>query len=341
MEFDDERADLIDLDDDEHFESLEETRPGGLVALEPGPDERNERLDKFVAGKLPDQSRSFIQRLIDEEQILVDGVPRRRTFKVTPGETITVQIPVPEIVPLEPENIPLSIIYEDDDILVIDKPAGMVVHPAPGHARSTLVNALLHHLPGIAVSGTNRPGIVHRLDRDTSGVMVVAKSDRGRASLIAQWMNHEVEKAYVALVRGIVEPDVATIDVPIGRDPKDRQRMAALSSGRDARTHLVVNQRLDPPGATLLDLEIETGRTHQIRVHLAYIGHPVVGDPIYNRASGPLGGTNAISPRQFLHAQRLGFSLPNGERVTFEAPLPEDLSTVVRELTTPNEEVPW
>lgn len=324
--FDDE-FELIDLDAEVEPVEVEE-----VVELRPTRDVLNERLDKYVAAQVPDLSRGHIQRLIDDGQVLVDGVPRRRTFKVTPGEVVTVQIPVPVAVALEPEAIPLEIVYEDDDLLVLDKAAGMVVHPAPGHPRGTLVNALLHHAPGIAVGGANRPGIVHRLDKDTSGLMVVAKSDRGRNALVDQWSRQTVEKGYVALVRGLVEPDVATVDVPIGRDPKDRLRMAAIATGRKALSHLVVRERLPVVGATLLDVDIETGRTHQIRVHLAFIGHPVVGDAVYNRASGPLGGVKSIAPRQFLHAARLAFELPDGKRVVFESPLPGDLQETLARL---------
>jgi 23S rRNA pseudouridine1911/1915/1917 synthase len=306
---------------------------GGSVELRPNRDDLNERLDKYVAAHVPELSRGYVQRLIDDGQVLVDGVPRRRTFKVTPGEIVTVRVPMPDVVPLEPEAIPLSVVYEDEDVLVLDKPAGMVVHPAPGHPCGTLVNALLHHAPEIAVGGSNRPGIVHRLDKDTSGLMVVAKSDRGQRALLDQWGEQSVEKGYVALVRGLVEPNVATIDVPIGRDPKDRQRMAAIANGRPALTHLMVRERFPVPGATLLDIDIETGRTHQIRVHLAFIGHPVAGDATYNRAAGPLGGTKSIAPRQFLHAARLGFALPGGRRVAFESPLPPELDVVLSRLT--------
>ncbi|MEA2514719.1 MAG: rRNA synthase [Thermomicrobiales bacterium] len=333
---------LIDLDADDADDAddgsavVEET-----VELRPTRDDLNERLDKYVAAQLPDLSRGHIQRLIDDGQILVDGVPRRRTFKVTPGEIVTVHVPAPAEVALEPEPIPLEILYEDEDVLVLDKPAGMVVHPAPGHPRGTLVNALLYHAPEIAVAGSNRPGIVHRLDKDTSGLMVVAKSDRGRRTLVEQWNRHTVEKGYIALVRGIVEPDMATVDVPIGRDPKDRQRMAAVGNGRQALSHLRVRERFPEPGATLLDVDIETGRTHQIRVHLAFIGHPVVGDAIYNRSAGPLGGKQSIAPRQFLHAARLSFALPDDRRVAFESPLPVDLLETLSHLNATETGESW
>jgi 23S rRNA pseudouridine1911/1915/1917 synthase len=323
--------DQIEDDELDELDAGKDAEP--VVELRPTRDDLNERLDKYIAAQLPELSRSLIQRLIDDGGVLVDGRMRRRTFKVTPGEVVTVQLPAPVAIALEPEPIPLVVVYEDEDVIVIDKPAGMVVHPAPGHPRGTLVNALLHHAPEIAVAGSQRPGIVHRLDKDTSGLIVVAKSDRGHRALLEQWGRHSVEKGYVALVRGIVEPDVATVDVPIGRDPKDRQRMAAIGGGRHAVSHLRVRERFAEPGATLLDVDIETGRTHQIRVHLAFIGHPVVGDPVYNRASGPLGGTTSIVPRQFLHAARLSFDLPDGRRVAFESPLPADLQRALARLT--------
>jgi 23S rRNA pseudouridine1911/1915/1917 synthase len=329
-------VDETDAGEDDELVELDEldgTEGGGeIVELRPTRDALNERLDKYLAAQLPDFSRAHLQRLIDEGQVLVDGRLRRRTFKVTPGEIVTVQVPAPEVVALEPEPIPLDIRYEDDDVIVLEKPTGMVVHPAPGHPRGTLVNALLHHAPAIAIGGTNRPGIVHRLDKDTSGLMVVAKSDRGRRALVEQWGRQSVEKGYIALVRGIVESDMATIDVPVGRDPKDRQRMAAIGHGRRAVSYFRVRDRFADPGATLLDVDIETGRTHQIRVHLAFIGHPVVGDPLYNRAVGPLGGTKSIAPRQFLHAARLAFDLPNGRRVAFESPLPAELDETLSKM---------
>jgi 23S rRNA pseudouridine1911/1915/1917 synthase len=206
----------------------------------------------------------------------------------------------------------------------------MVVHPAPGHPRGTLANAVIAHAPEISIAGSNRPGIVHRLDKDTSGLIVVAKSDRARVSLVKQWNNRTVEKHYIALVADVVEPDDATINVPVGRDPVARNKMAAIASGRHAITHFDVRERF--ADATLLDVQIDTGRTHQIRVHLAFIGHPVVGDEVYNRLSGRTGGTNGLVKRQFLHASRLAFDLPEGARVDFESPLPSDLSSALERL---------
>lgn len=295
-------------------------------------EQQGERLDRFVTAHLPEHSRSHVQHLIDAGYITVDGASRKPKFKVTPGEVIRVSVPEPEPTGLEPEAIPLSVVYEDADILVIDKPAGMVVHPAPGHRTGTLVNAVLHHVPGIAVGGVGRPGIVHRLDKDTSGLMVIAKSDAGHQTLIAQWNDRAVLKAYLALVQGVVEPDDATIDAPIARDPNQRQKMAVIRGGREAVTHFTASERF--PDTSLLEVIIDTGRTHQIRVHLAFIGHPVVGDKTY----GPAGAVAAHgAPRQMLHASRLGFALPEGKRVTLTAPPPADFEAVLDRLRTESE----
>lgn len=299
-----------------------------LIELRPERTDNNTRLDRFVAQTVPDLSRSYIQQLIEDGYILVDGQVRRPAFKVTQGEVVTVAVPPPADFDLAPEEIPLDVVYEDADMLVIDKPAGMVVHPAPGHPRGTVVNAVLAHAPGIVVNGTKRPGIVHRLDKDTSGLMVIAKSDRAQNSLTQQWQARTVEKRYITLVAGSVDEEDASIDAPIGRDPKNRQRMAVVRSGRYALTHFTVRERF--PEAMLLDVVIDTGRTHQIRVHLAFIGHPVVGDPMYgdrraNRIAGEIG-----LERQFLHASVLGFQLPDGRRVRFTAPFPAELKAALQ-----------
>ena len=302
-----------------------------VIELHPDRQHLNMRLDRYVAGELPDLSRTYLQHLIDEGLLLVDGQKRRSAFKVTPGEVVTVALPVPKTFELQPQDIPLDILFEDDDILLINKPAGMVVHPAPGHPRDTLVNAVLHHAPGISIQGSTRPGIVHRLDKDTSGVMVVAKTDRAQTSLVDQWQSREVGKHYIALVAGVVDEDGATIDAPIARDSVDRQRMSTSRSGRDAVTHLTVAERFAE--ATLLDVEIETGRTHQIRVHLAFIGHPVVGDGIYGNKVSARVATDVGVKRQFLHAASLTFRMPgSGEERTFSAPLPLDLREVLERL---------
>jgi 23S rRNA pseudouridine1911/1915/1917 synthase len=300
---------------------------GDAIELRPAREQQGERLDRYVADCLPDLSRSYVQHLIDDGAVLVDGFVRKPKFRITPGQIVTVALPEPEATEIAPEPIPLDVRYEDADVIVLDKPAGMVVHPAPGHPAGTLVNALLHHAPEIDLGGTNRPGIVHRLDKDTSGLMVVAKSDRARAALLRQWADRSVSKRYLALAQGVVEPDEGTIDAPIGRDATNRQRMAVAQGGRAAVTHFKVLRRF--ADATLLDLDLETGRTHQIRAHLAFIGHPVVGDPIYG-GRGRSG--SVVAPRQFLHATRLGFMLPDGEPVSFVSALPPDLRDVLDRL---------
>lgn len=323
-EIDDARA------DDESDLSTESNDEAVELELRPELADRNLRLDKYLASQIEELSRSTIQQIIEQGQVMVDGVARRQTFKMTPGQVIHVILPEVEHHELAAEAIPLSIVYEDKDVLVIDKEAGMVVHPAPGHASGTLVNAVLAHAPEIAIAGSNRPGIVHRLDKDTSGLIVIAKTDRARTTLVKQWNQRTVVKRYIALVRGVVEDRSATIAVPIGRDPVQRNRMAVLPNGRKALTRFTVSERFT--GATLLDLEIETGRTHQIRVHLAYIGHPVIADIVYNRSHGEFGGVGAIAPRQFLHAAELGFNLPGGRPVHFVSPLPSDLATTLSHL---------
>src|SRR4051812_1908398 len=299
-----------------------------LIVLLPQRDHLGERLDRYVANALPDLSRTTVQSLIEAGQILVDGIPRKPKFHITPGEVVTVELALPVPTEIKAEPIPLSIVYEDDDLIVIDKPAGLVVHPAPGHPSGTLANALIAHAPDINIAGTNRPGIVHRLDKDTSGLIVAAKSDRGRTSLVSQWESRRVKKDYVALASGSIVESEATIDAPIGRDPKNRQRMAVVRGGRPAVTRFQVRERFDE--ATLLDVEIETGRTHQIRVHLAFIGHPVVGDRVYGQTD--LAGLTV--GRQFLHASGLEFQLPDGRAASFASPLPADLQAVLEALRT-------
>lgn len=294
--------------------------------LYPQREDLGTRLDRYVADQLPDLSRNTVQNLIENGHILVDDFQRKAKFRVTPGEVISVDIPPPADDEILPDPIPLDIVYEDGDVIVVDKPAGLVVHPAPGHPRGTLANALVAHVPDISVGGANRAGIVHRLDKDTSGLIVAAKSDRGRTSLVSQWAEREVEKTYLALVVGNIEEDEATIDAPIGRDPKNRQRMAVVRGGREAVTHYRVLERFGE--ATLLEVKIDTGRTHQIRVHLAFIGHPVVGDAVYGRVGDVATGLN----RQFLHASELAFDLPDGTAVHFRSQLPVELLTVLDDL---------
>jgi 23S rRNA pseudouridine1911/1915/1917 synthase len=324
--FDDSVVDEEDLDHEMEVEYVDDGAGGedGVIELRPELEDKDERLDVFVTAALPEYSRGYVQTLIEQGHVLVDGQQRKAKFKMTPGQVVTVTIPPTEEEEIIPEPIPLEIVYEDRDLLVIDKPAGLVVHPAPGHPRGTLVNAVVHHAPDVALAGSNRPGIIHRLDKDTSGLIAVVKTDRGRNALVPQWENRTVEKGYITLVHGVIEPDEATVDAPIGRDPAQRQRMTAIRTGRPAVTHFRVLERFKD--STLLDVDIETGRTHQIRVHLAFIGHPVIGDMIYGRYDS-VEGIPVF--RQFLHAARLSFTLPDGERVSFTAPLPRDLQTVL------------
>ena len=321
-------VDAVDLDEADFAPLIgdltESDREHGQFTLHPTVPERNQRLDKFIAGNLATLSRSYIQQLIAEEHVTVDGRIRAQTFKVTPGQTIQILVPPPVDDVLQPENIPLDIVYEDADLLVVDKPAGLVVHPAPGHATGTLANAILHHVPEVVMAGSHRPGIVHRLDKDTSGLIVVAKTERGRLSLLQQWAERSVEKRYLALAYGVVSDDEAEIDLPIGRDPAQRNRMAINENGREARSRVTVIERFSD--ASYLEVEIETGRTHQIRVHLAYIGHPIVGDAVYNRFKGRAGGTRSIAARQMLHAAALTFDTPDGVRLALKAPLPPDMA---------------
>lgn len=289
-------------------------------------DEGGVRLDKYVGEKCLELSRTHAQKLITDGRITVDDHAVKASFKLSIGDRVNVAIPPTAPSPLSAEAIPLNIIYEDDDILVVDKPAGLAVHPAPGHPGHTLVNAILSHLPGLAEIGDSvRPGIVHRLDKDTSGVMLVAKNEPARLNLMQQFEVHSVVKTYQVLVKGHLTPEEGIIEASIGRDPRNRKRMAVVNEGREARTRYSVARYIG--GCTLLEVRTETGRTHQIRVHLAAIGYPVVGDATYGAKSDHLS-------RQFLHACRLGFELPaTGEHVEFASELPPDLEQALKEIT--------
>jgi len=291
-------------------------------------DRAGERLDVFLSRRCSELSRSHARRLIDEGLVLVDGRPAKPSYQLTPGATVNVTIPPAQPIELLPEQIPLTIIYQDQDILVVDKPAGLTVHPAPGHPRGTLVNALLAICPDLQdIAGTLRPGIVHRLDKDTSGLLVVAKNDRAQGSLSQQLKDRDVHKTYLALVHRAPRPPEGIIEAPIGRHPRNRKKMAVVAGGREAETRYRTRQTFD--GYALLEVQPVTGRTHQIRVHLAAVGHPVVGDTTYGRRS-------ALIARQFLHAWRLAFTLPSsGRLVEFESPLPADLREALEMIRGP------
>ncbi len=292
-----------------------------LTADQPG-----ERLDTFVARALPELSRSHARKLIDTGFVTIAGRAPKASEKLQAGADVQVIVPPPEAMTLEPQAIPLSIIYQDNDIIVVDKPAGLTVHPAPGHPDGTLVNALLAACPDLqGISGTLRPGIVHRLDKDTSGLLVVAKNDRAMRALQGQLKAREVHKTYLALVRGVPNPREGQIEAPIGRSLKDRKKMAVVDNGRESTTRYKVIEEL-PGGYALLEVEPVTGRTHQIRVHLAAIQRPIFGDTLYGQPSPLLG-------RQFLHAAKLGFGMPlGGRQVEFISPLPPDLQGVLDKL---------
>ena len=281
-------------------------------------DEAGERLDTFLAQRCPDLSRSRIQALTTAGCVTVDGAPSKPAARLRKGQTVSLVVPPPAPSTLVPQAMDLVVAYEDSDLLVIDKPAGLVTHPSPGHPDHTLANAVLAHCPDLeGVGGEIRPGLVHRLDRDTSGLIVVAKNDDAQAGLSGQFKDRTVSKAYLAAVTGHPEAERAIIDAPIGRHPRSRTRMAVVTTGRDAVTEYDVLRRLRT--YSLVEARPRTGRTHQIRVHLASIGHPVAGDAIYGRPAPGL-------ERHFLHAHRLAFDHPRtGERLELESPLPNDL----------------
>ena len=304
-------------------------------------EQAGERLDNIIALQVAGCSRSMAANLLREGQIQVLNETRKPGYRVKAGEIISGNIPAPEPIACEPEAIPFCILHEDDDILVIDKPAGMVVHPAPGHFSGTLVNAILYHCPDLeGIGGKIRPGIVHRLDKDTSGILVVAKTAAAQVHLAAQFKDRSLQKTYLALVAGRMKTASGVIDLPIGRHPVDRKKMSVLSKrNRDARTLWRVKELFDT--ASFLEIEIKTGRTHQIRVHCASMQHPVVGDTVYGyRNSGAhLPVVLKTVARQMLHAWRIAFTHPaTGEKMHMEAPIPEDMIQVLNGLRTKHED---
>ena len=291
-------------------------------------EENGKRLDAYITSIDSEITRTAAQRLIEQGNILVNGEKKKTAYKVSNGDIITIEKEEPKEIELKPQNIPIDIIDEDDDIIVVNKPKGMVVHPANGNPDGTLVNAIMaickDSLSGIG--GEIRPGIVHRLDKDTSGLLIVAKNDKAHVNMSEQIKNHEVKKTYIALVRGVVKENEATIDMPIGRSTSDRKKMAVIKTGRNAVTHIKVLKRYNK--YTLLQVNIETGRTHQIRVHLSHIGYPIVGDYTYSNGKNEFGVVG-----QCLHAKCLEFKHPiTGAEMKLEAPLPKYFEEIIQKL---------
>lgn len=288
----------------------------------------NIRLDKAISNLDSDLSRSMIQKLLEEEKILVNGKSEKASYKTKINDKITIEEVQAKEIELKAQDIPIDIIFEDNDIIVVNKPKGMVVHPANGNPDGTLVNAIMNickdSLSGIG--GEIRPGIVHRIDKDTSGLLIIAKNDKAHINLSEQIKNREITKKYVALVRGVINENQATIDMPIGRSDKDRKKMAVKKDGKKAVTHFDVIKRYN--GFTYLDIKIDTGRTHQIRVHMAEIGYPIVGDMVYSNGKNPFGIEG-----QMLHAKSLDFIHPiTGKNIHLEAPLPKYFEEVLEGL---------
>ena len=292
-------------------------------------DREGERLDAFLARSVPGLTRSAAQKLLEDGAVTLSGRPGKKNDRTVVGIKVSVTLPDPEPLDVLPQNIPLDVVYEDDDVIVVNKPVGMVVHPAPGHPDGTLVNALLYHC-GSSLSGINgvlRPGIVHRIDRDTSGLIIAAKNDRAHLALAAQLQDHTLARVYEAVAVGGLKEDAGTVDAPIGRHPVDRKKMAVdRKNGRPAVTHWSVLARY--PGYTRVECRLETGRTHQIRVHMASIGHPLLGDVVYGNKK-PFPGLAG----QCLHAKRLRFLHPStGEPVEVECPLPQWFTDVLKKI---------
>ncbi len=286
------------------------------------------RADAFLAGAVEGLSRSAAQKLLEAGLARCDGKPLTKSIKLPMGAVVEVDLPEPEPLEAQSEDIPLDVVFEDADVIVINKPVGLVVHPAPGHPSGTVVNALLHHCGGSlsGINGVLRPGIVHRIDRDTSGLLIAAKNDKAHLALAAQLQDHSLHRLYHGIVVGRLREDAGTVDAPLDRSPKDRKKMAVVPGGREAVTHYEVLERFG--GYTYAAFRLETGRTHQIRVHMAHLGHPLLGDTVYGSAKGYPGLAG-----QCLHAKALTFLHPStGETVTVECPLPEHFTRVLDKL---------
>ena len=298
------------------------------ILLKTTEEAKGKRLDAFLADSTEELTRSAAAQLIETGGVLVDGRTAVKSLRLSGGETVELTLPEPEPIDAVPQNIPLDVIYEDEDVIVVNKPAGLVVHPAPGHPDGTLVNALLYHC-GASLSGIGgalRPGIVHRIDRDTSGLIIAAKNDAAHQALTAQLSDHTLGRTYECIVTGTLREDSGTVDVPVARHPTDRKRMAVIAGGRNAVTHWEVIARY--PGYTHARCRLETGRTHQIRVHMAYIGHPILGDTVYG-SKKPVAGLTG----QCLHAVELQFIHPRtGELVKLSCPLPEEFTKMLKKI---------
>ena len=316
----------------------EEAAESSTLAFTVSADDANTRLDSYLAARISDWSRARLQRLIEDGDVLVHGRTAKASYKLRAGDEIEVELTPASSAEFTPEDIPIEIIYEDDDLIVVNKPASLVVHPAAGISSGTLANALAFHFHQLSTrGGAIRPGIVHRLDKDTSGLIVVAKTEAAHENLADQFRGREVFKSYVALVHGRVEQDTGRIDQPIARDPRNRTRMAVVRGGRPALSLYRVRERYER--FTLLDIEIKTGRTHQIRVHLQWLKHGVVGDAIYGGGrdktvqDARLRARIGVLNRQFLHAEQLAFSHPRTrEQMRFNAPLPKELAEFLGDL---------
>jgi len=294
-------------------------------------EDKRKRLDVYVTEKNSEITRSYVKTLIDNHHILVNGEKQKSGYQLKEMDVVMVKIPKQELLDILPEEIPLNVIYEDSDIMIIDKEKGMVVHPGNGNYTGTMVNSLMYsHKDELSsINGTIRPGIVHRIDKDTSGILVVAKNDQAHKKLSEQFKVHNITRKYIALVKGIIKEDTFTIHYPIGRNPKDRKKMAVVyQNGRDAITHIRVIKRFYSSQLTLIEATLETGRTHQIRVHMSYIHHPLVGDEVYGKKDGKLKVEG-----QMLHAQILGFQHPTtGKYVEFYSALPNEFQMIIDQL---------
>ncbi len=291
-------------------------------------EEDNERLDSYLSNQLDEISRSYLQKIIKEKRVLVNGLLKKASYIVKEGDIIKVDLPEPKRLDLTPEDIPLDIVYEDEDVVVINKPQDLVVHPAPGNYSGTLVNALLYHIDSLStINGIIRPGIVHRLDKDTSGLLIVAKNDFAHRILSNELKDRNIHREYIALVNGVLQMEDGTINLPIGRDPKDRKKMTVINTNsKEAITNFWVLERFAK--YTLVRVNLETGRTHQIRVHFSHMKHSIVGDPVYSNGKNEFGLN-----KQLLHARKIGFIHPRtGQYMEFESEIPEPFAKVLNNL---------